>query len=152
MSGDQSVTTTSDQILAAGAPLELNDGRVVRLKYDMRGLKALEDAFGSVSAVQDAISSDGTGKQFGPFVTVLRCGLHREGITSDDELIDLLDVHRLPAYGEAVAAAFAEAFPTPDAPADGPGNVEGASLPAGPGLSGTTQPPSRSAVLTGTSG
>lgn len=144
--------TTSSQLLAAGHPIGLLDGRTVHVRYTMRGLKALEDAFGSVAAVGDAISIDGTGKQFGPLVTVIRCGLFHEGFTTDEDLLDLLDLHRLAEYGEAVSSAFAEAFPSDDAPVDGRPNAEVVSLPAGPGMSGTTPPPSSSAVPTAASG
>lgn len=137
----------------------LTDGRTVHLRYSMRGLKALEDAFGSVSAVQDAISRDGTGKQFGPLTTVLRCGLHHEGITSDDDLLDLLDLRRLTEYTVAIEAAIHQAFPElavePDAPDDaveGRPNLEDVSLPSGLGLSGITPPLSSSAAMTAVSG
>lgn len=146
--------TSSDQLLAAGIPIMLVGGRVVHLRYTMRGLKALEDAFGSVGAVQEAISTDGTGKQFGPLTTVLRCGLHHEGFATDDDLIDHLDLRLLSAYADAIPAAINQAFPdlADDEPVEGRPNLEDVSLPPGPGLSGTTPPLSSSVATIAASG
>lgn len=136
----------SDRLLAAGAPITLIDGREVRLRYGMRAMKNLEDELGSIEAVHEAVN--GTGKKFGPLVTVIYCGLSHEQIEQDD-LFDLLDTRRLEEYSEAIGAAFHEAFP---AAQQDPPQAEVVQLPAGLGQSGTTPAQSSSAVPTGTSG
>lgn len=138
--------TESDRILAPGVPITLTDGREVRVRYGMRALKMLEDEFGGLGAVEDVL--DGNGKMIGPIVMMLAAGLSHEHISAD-ELLDLTDPAELASYGDAVSAAFGQAFPQASQ-----GNVEGngASEGPSPGQTSTTSLPSVSDGLTTPSG
>lgn len=129
--------------------MTLADGTKVRLRFGFWGLAALEDEFGSLSAVGEAISRNTEGKQFGPIGRVLRCGLVHEGVPQDDTFLDLLDLQRLDEYAEAVQAAWVQAFPPPEVDTDKPGSnrpPRKAGTTSGRGTSGTTSRPSRSAA------
>lgn len=117
-----SETTDSDRLLARGVPITLADGETVRLRYSMRSLKWLEDEFGSIQAIQEALP-DGEDTQdrpvFGPMSKVMYGGLLHLDLTYD-EVLDLLSPRQINEYGEAVGKAFNEAFPQVNE-----GNVEG---------------------------
>ena len=139
--------TESDRILAPGHTLTLVDGRVVTLRYGMRGLKALEDEFGSLNSLEEAVGLDEegrpTGKVIGPIVAMLAAGLTAEGISAD-QLLDLLDPARLDEYADAAGKALEQALPAAEA---GPGKAS----PSHGGTS-TTSPPSASGATTNGSG
>lgn len=140
--------TEADRIVAAGVPIKLLDGRTVQVRYGFRGLKMLEDTFGSIAAVQGVVQSVSTGKAFGPVADLLAAGLVAEGLSADD-LLDALDPRLLPAYVDAFGAALEEAFPAPEEPDDS-GKV--LSTNGSPGPPSTTPAPSDSAAAKPTSG
>lgn len=104
--------TDGARLLAAGHPITLLDGRSANVRFGFRGLLMLEEHFGSLPAVQNAISSDGTGKALEPIARLVSAGLAGEGL-SYDELVDLLDPRCLAEYVAAVGAALEEALPAP---------------------------------------
>lgn len=122
----------SDRILAEGVPIELIDGRKVSLRFTMRSLKMLEDAFGNLDAADQALASD---KVVNGLTTWLAAGLVHEGITQD-ELLDVLRTDRpaLSEYGAAIRSAAAQAMGESSGP-----KAKGRSRSTGRG--GTTPPP-----------
>jgi len=142
--------TESDRVLAAGVNLELEDGRVVPLRYGMRGLKRLEDDFGSILAVQIVLRDvDGKSPMFGPVLQILAAGLL--GQVDEDALDALLHPSKLDVYMDVIAEALDEAFPEP--PDGKAGKAEATSAANGSsGPAGTTSPPSPAAEATPSSG
>lgn len=140
--------TDGSRLLAAGHPVTLIDGRSVTVRFGFRGLLMLEEHFGSLPAVQNAISSDGTGKALEPIAHLVAAGLCAEGLSYDD-LVDLLDPRQLAEYVSAVGAALEEALPAP-APENGVGKANGRN--GSPGKTSTSSGPSASAAQTMTSG
>lgn len=140
------MTTESDRVLAAGVPIELSDGRQVTLRYGNRALKLLEDRFGGLGAVQDIVSSDGTGPVIGPLMDLLAAGLVREGLSADD-LLDLTDPSDIESYVDAIARALEQAFPEKKVGKAG-------ANPTGPflGQTSTTSPPVDTAAAMVSSG
>jgi hypothetical protein len=139
-------TTESDRILAPGVPITLADGREVHLRYGMRALKALEDEFGGLGAVEDVLDTDGRGKMIGPIMSMLAAGLGHESLTADD-LLDLTVPSALVVYGEAVAEAFSQAFPSSTQ-----GKAPSEETVDSPGETSTSSPPSGTAAATPPSG
>lgn len=142
--------TESDRVLAAGIELVLEDGSTVHLRYGMRGLKRLEDDFGSILDVQLLLRGiDGAKPIFGPVLQILAAGLL--GQASIDELDVKLHPAKLDSYVDAIADALEEAFPEP--PDGEAGKAEAASAANGSGgPTGTTSPPSPAAEATPSSG
>lgn len=129
-----------------GEPLQLLDGRTVHVKYGMRGLMRLEDAFGSLAAVQTQISQDGTGAVFTPAMKLLACGLLHEHdgagapLSDPERLADLIAPERFQDAVSAAGRALQRAFPN----APQVGAAETAPEQPSRGESGTTSAPSSS--------
>lgn len=137
--------TDSDRLLATGVPITLSDGRTPRLRYGMRGLKALEDEFGSINNAIDLVNGEVAGKVFTPLVKLLAAGLIQEEL-DEDALLDLLVPAWLDEYSTALQAAFEEAFPSAS-----PGKGEAAQN-GSTGRSGTPSPQPGSGEPTNSSG
>lgn len=136
--------TEGQRITAKGYPITLTDGREVRLRFGMAAILQLEEDFGSLGAVQEALKNlTPQGRVFGPVVDLLAAGLSHHGITRA-ELIggDLLALDGLEHYAEQLGRAFAEAFPSMKV--GGQGNVQGPAVSRG--ASGTTSARSSSAA------
>lgn len=138
----------SDRLLAEGIPLDLANGRAVKVRYSLRSLKVFEDVYGSVGVVQELLAGLFTGenkKTVSTVVPVLAIGLAHEGI-AEDELYDLLDIGEIPTYLNAIASALEQAFPPPSTG----GKAEGEA--PSPGATSTTPPPGASDATTNSSG
>lgn len=133
----------SDRLLAEGIPLVLADGRSVALRYTMRSLKVIEDAYGSLDAVDQAMGS----KRIGSLATILAAGLLHEDISAD-ALLDLLDTHHIDDYATAMGTALDQALPAPETAAAGKADRANASN----GSTSTTSPPSAMAGMSAGSG
>ena len=136
--------TNSDRILARGVPITLADGRTAHLRYGMLGLKQLEDDFGSLAKVQDAIkkefarnSKEGapTGKAINLAWSIMRAGLLDLEMT-ELELDRVLDPALFGDYADAIGQAFDQAF------GDGKAKKGQAQVtPISPGPISTISPP-----------
>jgi hypothetical protein len=137
--------TEGIHLLAQGVPITLLDGTEVNVRYGMRGVALLEDAFGTLPNIETALVMDLSRPIVGPTCRALACGLSHviEGgarMTVDqlqNALIDRLDPRRLREYVEAVAAALSEAFPTAVTPEEPLPNGTGRLAPA-PSRGGST--------------
>lgn len=137
------MTTTADQLAGEGVPILTRRGPM-QLQYGFRALRALEDRFGSIVGMQDAMQAvldtmgeDGRGKAFGPLADIVVPGLLHTGLSAD-ELEDALLPGEVRTYVHAMQDAMQQAFPDVDGTAvASPGN---AGSPAGPGPSGSTSP------------
>ncbi len=141
----------SDRLLAEGAPITLAGGRVVRLRYTMRSLKAFEDSFGSVAAAQRLLVGLFTGenpKTIGTLVPILAAGLNHEGL-SEDDLFDspILERNKFGEYLAAVSDALEQSFVKAS-----PGKEQAGETTPSPGTPTTTSPPSASVEATNSSG
>lgn len=142
--------TDADRIAAEGVPIPTTRGEL-RLVYGMRALRQLEDTYGGLAELQDAMQAlldnlklTGKGKAFGPMLDIVCPGLMHHGLTAD-AAADLLMPRHVRLYIEAMAEAMQQAFPD-EAPA-GQGNDDAQQpAPAGPGPIGTTSPPAAMAV------
>lgn len=150
--------TDADRIAAEGVLIPTRRGPL-RLMYGMRGLRKLEDTYGGITELQEAmeallasLTETGKGKAFGPLCDIIVPGLLHLGLTEDEALDCLLPRH-VQLYTRAMETAMQEAFPDAEAPLDGVGNVP-AQVPAAgsPGQSGTTSPPAATAEVTPDSG
>lgn len=152
-------TTDADRIAAEGVPIPTARGEL-RLIYGMRALRKLEDTYGGIGELQEAMQSlmdnlttTGKGKAFGPLLDVIVPGLLHHGIT-EDEAVDALQPRHVQVYIAAMQAAMEQAFPDDD-PA-GTGNDEAqppaADAAGSPGPSGTTSPPAATAAAPASSG
>lgn len=132
--------STGAQLVAPDVTITLLHGKRVQVRYGMRGLHELEQAFGSLRGVATVLggAGDETGAVFGPTVRLLACGLTHEGFTFDT-LLDALDPARLGEYAEAAGTAFRLAFP--QAAAGNAGTPAATPTPPAPGASGTTSAP-----------
>lgn len=139
------MTTDSDRLLAEGSPLILSDGRTVHVRFTMRSLKALEDAFGDFDTVQKTLTST-TGAKVGPMIEVLAAGLIHEGLTADD-LYDLTSPGALQSYVAVISDALEQAFPDPTGEVPKVGSADGSR-----GVTSTTSPPFATAAPTSISG
>lgn len=147
--------TDGSRLLAAGHPVTLIDGRSVNVRFGFRGLLMLEEHFGSLSAVQNVIETDGEGnvigKAFEPVARLISAGLVSEGI-SYDQALDLLDPRHLAEYVVAVGAALTEALPAPAAADAGVDVGKATGRNGSLGRTSTSSAPSASAAQTTTSG
>jgi hypothetical protein len=148
------MSSESDRVLAQGIPIKLED-REVHLKFGMRGLKMLEDEFGSIEGIERVLipEVDSNGKRvetkyISHLAFVLSAGLAHEGLTLDD-VLDRAVPALLPEYSEAIAKAIDQAFPARKG--GKPSGKARASKPS-PGATGTTPPPSSSDEPTSSSG
>lgn len=153
-------TTPARRVRATGHPIILTDGQTVQVRYGMASIVELEDRFGSLGGVQDAMASLNAGsKVFGSMMDLLACGLLYAGLipTQPGELPtvgqvravllgrDLVDPADLKDYMEALGRAFTEAFPDPGS-AEGKAPTTAPATPPAPGpIGGTTPPPSSDA-------
>lgn len=124
--------TDSDRLLAPGVPITFNDASTATLRYGMRSLKAMEDAYGSVHAAQEALSGLFTGantRAISTLMPIMAAGLVHEGNKyTADSLLDLTDFGEIHVYLDAIGEALEQAFPAPK-----PGKAEGeASSPGTP--------------------
>lgn len=152
-------TTDADRIAAEGVPIPTARGEL-RLIYGMRALRKLEDTYGGIGELQEAmqalmdnLTTTGKGKAFGPLLDVMVPGLLHHGIT-EDEAVDALQPRHVQVYIAAMQTAMEQAFPDDDAPA-GQGNDDAqvaAPADASPGPSGTTSPPAATAAAPANSG
>lgn len=149
--------TDADRIAAEGVPIPTTRGEL-RLVYGMRALRAMEDKYGSVVALQEAMQAlletftkgDGKAAAFGPMCDIIAPGLLHLGYTLD-QAEDMLLPRAVKEYAEAMQLAMQQAFPE-DAP--GPADLAGqgnaaaqVTVPPGsPGPTGTTSPPAATAV------
>lgn len=101
------------RLQAAGAPVLLANGREVWLRYGMAALLHLEDTYGSIPGVLEALNGlNAGGKAFTTVVDLIVPGLLHEGISRADLLADdLLDPSLLQVYVQAIARAFEQSFP-----------------------------------------
>lgn len=144
-----------------GEPLALTDGRTVHVKYGMRGLMQIEQTFGSLGAVQGAVSQDGSGQVFTPALKLLAAGLigQHDGngapLNDVDRLADLIDPaafqDAVSAAGKALVAAFPNA-PQVGATTEAEVASPTTTAPPFPGPTGTTPPPSPLAEQTPSGG
>lgn len=142
--------TDADRIAAEGVPIPTARGEL-RLLYGMRALRMLEDHYGGVGEMQEAmqvlmdnLTTTGKGKAFGPLCSILIPGLMHHGLT-EDEALDALLPRYVKDYTEAMAEAMQQAFPDDPAPA-GTGNDQAQQPVEGsPGPTGTTSPPAATA-------
>lgn len=108
----------SDQILAAGVPVTLADGSTANVRFGMWGLKLVEDEFGSLGAMYEALNSafdtgDGDapmGPAFTTIFQIMKIALY-DLDKSERELADLLDLRRLEEYVNAVGKALEQSLP-----------------------------------------
>ena len=105
------------RIRAEGAKVELTDGRIVAVRFDIAALMRIEDEFGSLAAAFRAE------KHVSTVVRQLAIGLAHEGFTVDT-LIPLLDSRRMHDYQEALGVAWQEALPDPDPKETGEATTE----------------------------
>lgn len=137
-------TTDAQRLRAKGAPITLADGSEVRVRFGMAGILALEEYFGSITAVEEQMIALDANREVFTFMTkVIAAGLTHSGHSLASLLAeDLLDPDRVWEYAEAAGLAFREAFPAagslPEAPA--------APTPPSRSQTGTTSSRSRSAA------
>lgn len=169
--------TTGLDLLAEGSTITLTDGTQVPLRYSFRALALLEARFGSIGAVQTAISTTGQGKAFGPLGQIIGAGVigpggfephireHQDAkgnrvITGDivfrrrtdgADLADLLHPGRISEYSRTFTAALSKALQSSQGNDQVPTTTEG--IPGlTPGLSSTTSPSVPSTFLPASSG
>lgn len=149
------------RLAAEGVPIPTRRGQLPLL-YGFRALRALEDQFGSIVGVQDAMQAllesmgdDGRGKAFGPMADIITPGLLHTGLTREQAEDALLPAH-VKTYVDAMQTAMSLAFPDEPAPAAGQGNGPAPALleqpPAGPGPNGGTWPQAATAAPLTSSG
>lgn len=146
---------TPAQALAQPIDITLADGTTAGLRYSFRSLALLEQRFGSVTGIQNAIDQTGDGAAFGPLLDLIGAGLvgKRGGFTplvrhrvdaagartveeivykrSSDgqELGDLLAPQLVREYAAAMQTSLVEAFG-----AGSSGNDAGPETTGSPGL------------------
>ena len=155
------------RLAAEGVPIPTRRG-LLPLLYGFRALRALEDQFGSIQGMQDAMqalldsmTTDGRGRAFGPMADIIVPGLLHTGLTRD-QAEDALLPGQVKVYVEAMQTAMQLAFPEAEPAAASPGNGEAPAplrppahlehQPAGPGQSGTTWPQGATAAPQTSSG
>ena len=142
--------TEADRIAAAGIPLTLG-GREVRVRFCMHSWREIEDRYESLEQGIDVLRQMLNATPKAPFKKPVRptgemlwAALYHEGMT-EDEVLDLMDVHDLTSYQAALFAAVVEGTPGP-----GPGKDELAA--DSPGPTTTTPSPSDTAAAMASSG
>lgn len=151
-------TTDAARLLAEGIPVPTALGEL-RLRYGFRALRDLEEKYGSLEGLQEAMEGvQGKGAAFGPLLDLIVPGLLHSG-HSEDALIDALIPRELGTYVDAMVGAMREAFPDAAASADA-ASAEG-KAPKRPvrarparsrGQSGTTSAPAATDAQTPSSG
>lgn len=139
--------TDADRIAAEGVPIPTTRGDL-RLIYGMRALRQLEDTYGGLGQLQDAmqtlmenLEATGKGKAFGPLLDIVCPGLLHHGLTME-QAEDVLMPRHVKLYTEAMAEAMRQAFPDDDTTPAGQGNDDAqAPASASPGPTGTTSQP-----------
>lgn len=148
--------TDADRLAAEGVPIPTNRGEL-RLVYGMRALRKLEDTYGGIGELQDAmqalmenLTTTGKGRAFGPLCDIIVPGLLHHGL-SEDAALDCLLPRHVTLYTEAMSLAMRQAFPDEEpAPV---GNDDAQPPAAGsPGQSGSTLPPAATAETPPSSG
>lgn len=130
-------------IQAKGAQIILKNGKKEYLRYGFMELEALEDKFGSLGAVSEAVEQafhdDGKlkGPAYGFIWKVTKIGL-MELELSDKELNQLADPVRMSEYFTAFSVAFSQALA---GGADPKGQAKKAKTKPSPGETSTTSPP-----------
>ncbi|MBK9181416.1 MAG: hypothetical protein IPM45_18040 [Acidimicrobiales bacterium] len=131
----------SDRILAAGVPIALAGGETGHCRFSLRGLKLLEDTWGSLAAaavvldgLQAAARSGWDKGGVGDLAVFLAAAL---GTTPDDAL-DLVD-GQVNDCVRVLVAAWVEAFPAPAGKAGGEATKSRPSRSTG--RRSTTSPP-----------
>jgi hypothetical protein len=138
---------------AQGVPVTLLDGREVRLVFDLDAIAQIEDDFGSLGGMQDAlerIEKQGASAQF--FRPVLK--MMRAALLHDESAADaMFDTALIGDYYRAVMKATQLAFPKgPRAnAAQAPTPIEPITTDF-PGTPSTTQAPSNTVEPTGNFG
>lgn len=148
--------TDADRLVAEGVPIPTDLG-TLHLRYGFRALRSLEEKYGGLEALQEAMEGvTGKGAAFGPLLDILVPGLLHTGHT-EDQLIDALQPRSLGVYVDAMVEAMRQAFP--DAvPASAEGNAQPANRAArrskagSRGQSGTTSQRAATAAPTPSSG
>jgi hypothetical protein len=113
-----------DRMAAKGAPITLDDGSEVRIRFDMEALKELEKKFGDLTKIIEELQRDGWADGRIETITYLlkTTMLHLEWENGEhkypgkaERLSHLLDSSRLldSTYLTALNVAMAEALPTP---------------------------------------
>ena len=125
--------------------VSLRDGSTTTFQVTMFTLARIEDEFGSLDAMREALSGEGDAKMFRSLGKVF--GLLMEPERTADEALKLLDVQRLDDYTGAMERAFELAFPDAN-PTQAEEPVPTSSL----GTSGSISAPSYSAEPTPSSG
>lgn len=108
----------SDQILAAGVPVTLADGSTANVRFGMWGLKLVEDEFGSLGAMYEALNSAfdtgdddaPMGPAFTTLLKIMQIALH-DLDKSEREIADLLNLRLLEEYVNAVGQALEQSLP-----------------------------------------
>ncbi|MFC9465208.1 hypothetical protein [Streptomyces coelicoflavus] len=156
--------TAGTDLLGGGASIPLTDGTSVQLRYSMRALSLLENRYGSINNVQNAVDKTGQGAAFGPVIQLIGAGCLGPGgfvahfrehqdtkgerrITGDitfrrstdgADIADLLHPGAIVQYVEAFQSAFHKALAALGN--DGaPAGATTETLPS-PGESSTTSP------------
>lgn len=91
--------TQADRIQAKGATIQLGDGSTAQIRFGMLALKQLEEEFGSIAAMQKALTREfavdesgaPSGKAIGIIFTLLKAGtlhLRLDEIALDEALSD----------------------------------------------------------------
>lgn len=149
--------TDADRIAAEGVPVPTTRGEL-RLVYGMRALRQLEDTYGGIGELQDAmqqlmdnLTTTGKGKAFGPLCDIIVPGLLHHGLT-EDEALDALIPRHVTVYTEAMSEAMRQAFPDEDAPAGNDEAQPPAAAAGSPGPSGSTSQPAATAATPPSSG
>lgn len=106
---------SSTAIAAPGGTITLANGEEIQIRYGMRAIKQLEDDFGSINSLVDAIGKSSDGAFFTTISKAVWAGTSR--VVSYDDFIDLLDPRRLTEYVTVFATAIGEALGTGEAPA-----------------------------------
>jgi hypothetical protein len=133
------------QLRAEGVPITTLDGRQLRLVFDMDALLEIEDAFGSLGGMQDALEAmardQHNAKIIKPIVAMMRAALMHDPTARDARF----DPALINEYLGAVMKATDLAFPKENLPGNGPTPTEaGTDISDSRGMGSITSPPSGS--------
>ena len=167
---DPATATEATAVRAKGRPILLDDGTQVVIRVDLDNLWEIEERYGSIQALSDALSGladepeagpDGkpVGRRlFRPLIEALAVLMpwQREDLRDARTLRRALDPARFADYLTAAIGSLGDAISTGQpGPQDGQGNVQTAATPTpagSPGDSSTTPAPSSSVAPTTPSG
>lgn len=98
------------RLRAEGVKVQTIDGQELRLMFDMDALVIIEEEFGSLGAMQDALNEMGreqlTGKLFKPFLKILRAALAHDPSAANARFDPALTGEYLAAVMRAMNVAF----------------------------------------------